>query len=120
MAAQRALVDFGSRRGTWKRKCLENAVLGLCRGKLWGKLQQRFEREGGNDSGAGPSGTEREMRNMELVKKALRDEGRCVTVIGASSKRAYLRGEELGRWRWGAVEGETLGEVVWAQEEKHV
>ena len=116
----KGLVDFGSRMGTWRRKCLQNAVLALCRGRQWARVRGRLGRWTGNGEGAGFGGTARAARNLEAVAEALRVEGLAVEVIGVASKAAFVAGEVDGCWRMGAPQGTVLGEVVWSKGEGHV
>ena len=95
-AAGDAVEDAGSRMGCWRRKCLENAVLALCRGKAWERLRERFERWTGNGDGAGLGGSARAARNLEAVAEALRVEGLAVEVIGVRSKAAFEAGCVVG------------------------
>ena len=71
-----SLLDFGSRRGSRKNRCLENAVLGLCRGELWERLRSRLAWWVRYEASAGLTGTVREARNLERVERALCAEGR--------------------------------------------
>ena len=79
------LEDCGSRLGRWRGKCLHNAVLALARGKLWGRLRVRFERDACDHAGAGLGGSRAEKRNMFSVWKALRAELVSVIIVGCRS-----------------------------------
>ena len=77
------LVDCGSRLGPWRGKCLQAAVLSLCRGGTWGRMRAHLLRCCRNHDGAGLYGTERKAGNLRRVHEALETESVHVLVAGA-------------------------------------
>ena len=73
-AGARAL-DFGDKLGRWRRKCVANAVLALCRGSMYDRARASLLARCCNGAGAGFGGTAREAENMEAVIDVLKREG---------------------------------------------
>ena len=116
----RSLLDFGSRLGRSPRKCLQNAVLGLCPEELQCSLRRRFLRDCQNSEGAGMCGTRREVCNFLRVELALRAECRCVNVVETASLASWYAGEVEGSWCIGSADRRTLGFLLWSRQERHV
>ena len=79
------LLDFGSRLGKCSGKCLQNAVLGLCRSRLWEELRCNLQARCSNQSGSGMSSLQ-EWRNLVSVRSALLERRLSVVVVSSTSR----------------------------------
>ena len=113
------LLDFGSRMGTRGGKCLQNAVLGLCRGSLWEDLRCELRACCDNKFGAGCS-RKQDWRNLVSVRSALSVRRLSVVVVSSSSKVAACEGAVDVAWELGCLGGQRLGVLLWCEEEGHV
>ena len=84
-AAGARVLDFGDKLGRWRRKCVANAVLALCRGSMYDRARAILLARCCNGAGAGFGGTAREAENMEAVIDFLKREGVSVVVVSADS-----------------------------------
>ena len=114
------LLDFGSRLGRWHKKCLQNAVLGLCSSSQKDAVRKRLPHMCWNNRGAGLAGGVLEAKNFRSVEKVLRCFGKRVSVFDVQRTADFFVGRCLGVWSLGAVRGTCLGSLVWSRADQHV
>ena len=114
------LLDFGSRLGRWHKKCLQAAVLGLCRDSAREVLETRLLRTCSNNRGSGAAGGQLEASNFRSVGKVLHCSGKRVCVLDAQCTADVFAGRLLGVWSLGSTRGSCLGTLVWSRSDEHV
>ncbi len=114
------LEDCGHWLGRWRRKCLQNAVLGICSWASWQRCSRRFLVQCANNRGAGFSAGVCEAANFRVVQRALREERLCVRIISAASLQAWKQGVGLCSWILGDPRSSLAGTLLWLTCEEHV
>ena len=109
------ILDYGSKLGPWRGKCLAKAVLALCPGIVRERARARLLRACANHAGAGFGGDLQERNNMEAVLGVLESEHVCVAVVRAESVCEFKRGERAGVWSLGTMGAECIGTVLWCR-----
>ena len=113
-------LDFGDKLGRWRRKCLANAVLALCRGSMYDRVRAFLLVRCCNGAGAGFGGTVREAENMHAVIDVLKREGVSVVVVSADSVVSGGEGLCGTFWELGEQGAPRLGVLLWAGQHVHV
>ena len=114
------LLDFGSRLGRFRNKCLQNAVLGLCRSSPKDAVRSRLPQTCCNHRGSGLAGGLLEASNFQWVGKVLRCYGKRVRVLDVKCRADFWEGSCLGAWNMGSAHGTLLGTLVWSRLDRHV
>ena len=112
-------VNPGSRLAGHQGKCLQVAVLRLCRGEAHGRIARRFGRLCGNNDASGRRGTQREVSNFDVVRESLERENLNVWVVRALSVAELKEGHVRGKWALGRSGGSCVGTLVWCDLEEH-
>ena len=96
------VLDSGERLGKWKGKCLQRALVKLCRGDLRARMAERLKSECANDFGSGCLSRPAK-RNLMCSRKALLAENLSVVVLSSPALADASQGVIDGAWDLGSV-----------------
>ncbi len=114
------LVSAGSHMGGFQKKCLQVAVVRLCRGALRERVQACFRLTCANNDPSGCVGSVRELRNFETVRNCLKSEGVWVWIVAMRSHSEFPERSTCCKWAVGDHRGCCIGAVVWCCRWQHV